>query len=149
MTLTPETQPLQREMFTGQLVDNRSRYRKRLDKTLNQPQQMTMFSLKDTVALGVSARPWLKELPPPKLELECEDIRTEEEKERELLREAETLTSAMFAIAKPPDGVEAQINEPIPKPQRVKIPVSMHHPLIEGYRHRARRAKIRVRHRVL
>jgi hypothetical protein len=60
-----ETMPLQRDMFSEKLVDNRSRHHKRKDKARSQPQQMGMFSLKDTVELGVSARPWLKELPAP------------------------------------------------------------------------------------
>ena len=96
MTLTPETLPLQRDLFTGQLVDNRSPHRKRLDAEQCRPQQMTLISLKETVQPGISARPWLKNLPRPKLELVREDIRTEEEKERDLMREAEALTGSLF-----------------------------------------------------
>jgi hypothetical protein len=49
--------PMQHDMFTDKLVDNRSRHQKRKDKARKQPQQMNMFSLKDTVQLGVSTKP--------------------------------------------------------------------------------------------
>jgi hypothetical protein len=146
--MNQESTPLQFEMFTGQMVDNRSRYRKKLDKTLNQPQQRTMFSLKDTVELGASARPWLKELPVPKLELEREDIRTAEEREHDLLQDAQSLTSAMFGLAET-KKVGEQANELDAKPRSVKIPVTIFPQPIVGCRKRLRRAKIRLRRRVL
>ena len=62
MTGTPEI-PLQRDMFTGEMVDNRNRRQKKLDKEVNNPRQQTMFSLGETMQWGVSARPWLKNLP--------------------------------------------------------------------------------------
>jgi hypothetical protein len=135
--------PLQHDMFTGGMVDNRSRYRKRQDKVLNQPQQMDMFSLKETAQIGVSARPWLKNQPAPKMELESIDARTDQEKEHDLLREAQSLTSAMFPVAETLDeivAVEVQDKTNI----RQKIP-----PVLEiiGYRARARYAKARVRTR--
>ena len=145
---TPEV-PLQHDMFSGQMVDNRTQQQKRLGKIAIQPQQMMMFSLKDTVELGVSARPWLKELPPPKLELERQDIRTEEEREHDLLREAQSLTSAMFSIAEAPERVEEPVTEPQAQPQRVQIPVTIFPQPIVGCRKWLRRAKIRVRSRVL
>jgi hypothetical protein len=140
---------LQHDMFSGKLVDNRSRYQKRKDKTRSQPQQIGMFSLKDTVELGVSVRPWLKELPPTKLELEREDVRTDEEREQDLLREALSLTGAMFAVAEIPERVEEQVAEPQPQPQRVQIPVTIFPQPIVGCRKRLRHAKVRVRSRVL
>jgi hypothetical protein len=88
---------LQHDMFTGQLVDNRSAYRKRQDKTLSLPRQMGMFPLKETVQLGVQARPWLDNLPRPPMVLESQDIRTDQDKERDLLREAESQTADLFA----------------------------------------------------
>jgi hypothetical protein len=93
---TPEI-PLQHNMFTGVLVDNRNRRQKKLAKKSNQPRQRPMFSLKETVQLGVQARPWLNKLARPQMILEREDTRTDEEKERALLREAEVLTSSLFA----------------------------------------------------
>ena len=51
----------------------------------------------DLPQLGVQARPWLNRLPRPQMVLEREDIRTDEEKERDLLREAEALTGSLFA----------------------------------------------------
>jgi hypothetical protein len=96
MAGTPEI-PLQHDMFTGEVVDKRNRRQKKLDKESSQPRQTSMFSLKETVQLGVQARPWLNSLPRPQMVLEREDIRTDEEKERDLLREAEALTGSLFA----------------------------------------------------
>ncbi len=101
----PEAEvPLQRDMFTGELVDNRSRYHKRRDKARSQPTQPLLFSLQETLQIGVSVRPWLKDAPKPKLELVSEDPRTEEEKERDLRREAEALTGNLFANLPNPNG---------------------------------------------
>jgi hypothetical protein len=112
-----EGQPLQFEMFTGALVDNRTRTQKRFEKQSALPHQMTMFSLKDTVQIGVTARPWLKDLPSSKLELESVDPRTDEEKELDLLREAQELTSTMFAVSEKPtvseNGGEDQTDTPM------------------------------------
>jgi hypothetical protein len=88
---------LQRDMFTGRLVDNRSAYRKRQDKALGLPRQMGMFPLKETLQFGVQARPWLNDLPRPQMVLQQQDVRTDEEKERDLLREAEDQTADLFA----------------------------------------------------
>ena len=144
--------PLQHDMFSGDLVDNRTRHRKRLDKARKQPQQMTMFSLKDTVQIGVSAKPWLKNLPAPKLELESVDPRTDEERELDLLREAQKMTHAMFAISEtaPEEGNGAgeSKEEIVAVPKKIQIPVSVQGQPIIGCRRRLRRAKIRVRSRV-
>jgi hypothetical protein len=136
-----EGTPLQHDMFSGDLVDNRSNYRKRLDKAHDQPQQKTMFSLKETVQFGVNARPWLKNLPAPKLELESVDPRTEEEKERDLLHKAQSLTRTMFSGVETPDEI-APVETQDPPNIRQKIPPVI---TVVGYRARARRAKARVR----
>jgi hypothetical protein len=101
-----ESQPLQFEMFTGALIDNRTRTQKRLEKNVALPQQMTMFSLRDTVQIGVAAHPWLNDLPRPQMTLVSEDPRTDEEKNLALLREAQKLTNALFAVPETPDGSE-------------------------------------------
>jgi len=131
-------------MFTGGLVDTRSRYRKRLDQQQSQPQQLVMFSLRDTYHLGASARPWLKNSARPQLTLEQEDPRTEEEIEADLLREAQELTVQMFVAAAPAIEVQEapESSQPPPPPVRPA-------PVIEvvGYRARARRTKARLRTR--
>ena len=150
MVGAPET-PLQHDMFNDKLVDNRSRYQKRKDKTRKQPQQTNMFSLKETVQLGVSAKPWLKDLPASKLELESVDPRTAEEKELDLLREAQKMTHAMFAIAETPivaDGAGQSKEEIVAVPKKVCIAVFVQPKPIVGYRRKARYAKSGVRSRV-
>lgn len=57
-----------------------------------------MFSARETVRLGECCRPWLRDLPRPVLELEILDLRTDEEKEHDLQRQAEALTVPMFSV---------------------------------------------------
>lgn len=88
--------PRQYNMFSGEVVDNRTRHQKRLDRQRQLPKQLAMFRQADTIQFGVSHRPWLKDLPRYQLELQSEDPRTPEEIERDLLREAEKNTESMF-----------------------------------------------------
>ena len=94
--------PLQQDIFTHEFVDTRNDYRKRQDHQQEQPQQSTIFSARETVQMGVNARPWLKDLARPPLILEILDLRTEEEKERDQRRAAEALTQPMFTEAVQP-----------------------------------------------
>lgn len=131
--MNKESPALQRDMFTGQLADTRSSYRKRLDRERNQPQQMQMFRAREVVDIGASVRPWLKDLPSYPLVLESEDVRTEEEVERDLMREAEALTVPLF--------VEETPAEITPEPG---IPPPL---TLRGYRVRARMRCVPVRQR--
>jgi hypothetical protein len=88
---------LQREMFTGELVDNRTAAQKKADREQQIPVQCEMFSIHDTVQIGACLRPWLFQTPKSPLVLVGEDPRTEEEIEHDLMREAERLTNPMFA----------------------------------------------------
>lgn len=85
-------------MFTGEWDNTRTKKQKREDRLSERPKQMSMFSLRDTISLGVSARPWLKEAPRPTIQLENQDVKTPEEVERDLRREAEAQTEPMFEI---------------------------------------------------
>lgn len=78
----------QSNMFSGEWETKRTRSR---------PQQAQMFSINETFEFGARVRPWLSEAGRPTLELIREDVRTHEEIERDLMREAEALTSPMFA----------------------------------------------------
>lgn len=89
--------PLQKDMFSDELVDTRNRAQKSRDRISEQFQQVSMFSTRETVQLGVSLRPWLKDMERPTMTLEILDMRTEEEKERERRREAEALTTPLFS----------------------------------------------------
>jgi hypothetical protein len=132
-----ETTPLQQDMFSGEWIDNRSSYRKRMDRENNQPRQLTMFAAREVIQLGVQARPWLNNLPDYQLTLESEDPRTPEEIERDLLREAEALTVPMFAVEPVTENAPAQA---VPSPQPPPIE-------IRGFRARARAASVPVRRR--
>ena len=90
-------------MFTGELDDTRTRWQKRLDREREQPDQLEMFSQRDIAQFGVRAHPLLPLSPNTRLLLIPEDPRTDEEIERDTLRQAETRTHQM---------VPAQHNRP-------------------------------------
>jgi hypothetical protein len=71
-------------MFTSDLVDNRSAKQIKQAHARSQPQQIEMFSQREMAQFGVEAHPKLPLSPNTKLELIMEDPRTEEEKERDL-----------------------------------------------------------------
>lgn len=79
---------LQYDLFTGELVDNRSAKQRRSDREKEGPQQGMMFSQRDMAQFGVDARPKLPISPKTRLELMIEDNRTEEEKAAEIQRQA-------------------------------------------------------------
>lgn len=82
-------------MFTGDLVDNRTGQQKQHDRLLKLPAQMEMFSTRQVAQFGVRARPVMP-YSPGKLVLICEDPRTDEEREADILREAQRLTVPLF-----------------------------------------------------
>jgi hypothetical protein len=71
--------PLQFDLFSGELVDNRTAKQKRLDREQEKPQQTMMFSQREMAQFGVDPRPKLPISPKTRLELMVEDHRTEEE----------------------------------------------------------------------
>lgn len=103
--MSPEA-PLQYEMFTGAMVDNRTAAQKRVDRERAQPAQTEMFSQRDLAQFGVRARPLLPLSPHTKLVLISEDPRTPEQVERDLVKEAEANTLQLFA-----DGSEHKAGE--------------------------------------
>src|SRR5690554_6618676 len=88
--------PKQFDMFTGELVDTRTRRQKQLDRECNLPRQIEMFSQRDIAQFGVKANPTMPLSGNVKLLLIPEDPRTEEEIERDIQREAERRTVSMF-----------------------------------------------------
>lgn len=80
--------PLQYDLFTGELVDNRSAKQRRSDKEAEKPQQGMMFSQRDMAQFGVEAHPKLPISPKTRLELMIEDHRTEEERAADIQRQA-------------------------------------------------------------
>jgi hypothetical protein len=90
--MTNKETPLQHDMFSDELVDNRTRRQKRLDRQRDRPQQIEMFSQRELAQFGVRANPKFPITPTTKMELFVQDPRIEEEKERDLQRQAEERT---------------------------------------------------------
>ncbi|MCL4878515.1 MAG: hypothetical protein KJ064_17780 [Anaerolineae bacterium] len=88
--------PHQYQMFTGELVDNRTRSQKQTDQQRANPQQARMFSQRDMAQFGVNARPLFSLSPRMLLPMMLEDPRTEEEIERDRMKEAQRLTVPLF-----------------------------------------------------
>lgn len=88
--------PQQFDMFTGELVDTRTRRQKQLDRERDLPRQIEMFSQRDVAQFGVKANPTMPLSGNVKLILIPEDPRTDEEIERDIQREAERRTVSMF-----------------------------------------------------
>jgi hypothetical protein len=81
--------PLQVDMFSGDLVDTRTRKQKKKAAEQEQPRQAEMFSQREMAQFGVRANPKIPISPKTRLELALQDMRTEEEKERDFQREVE------------------------------------------------------------
>lgn len=95
MGQSPET-PQQIDMFTGEAVDNRTRTQKRKDRQRRKPKQDWLFSQRDMAQFGVNPRPLFSLSPHMTFDLLREDPRTEEEKERDLQRQAEARNNRLF-----------------------------------------------------
>lgn len=136
---------LQYDLFTRELVDNRTSSQRRADRQQEQPQQAEMFSQRDLAQFGVRARPQMSLSPHTKLVLIAEDPRTPEEVERDLQREAESLTYQMFtgpaadgAGEVVPESADAEVET------QNSIPDSL---TVIGFRVRMRRARAILRTR--
>ena len=91
--------PLQVNMFTGDLVDTRTRKQKKKEKEQQKPRQTEMFSQRELAQFGVNPRPQLPLSPKTRIELMIEDHRTEEEKAEAIQREAEKRNYRLFEDA--------------------------------------------------
>ncbi|MBL8152774.1 MAG: hypothetical protein JNM70_01220 [Anaerolineae bacterium] len=96
----PVEVPLQYNLFTGEAVDNRTRAQRERDREREQPVQMLMFSQRDIAQTDVNPHPRMDASPGP-LKLILEDLRTDEEKEADLLRQAQASTIDLFAVVTP------------------------------------------------
>jgi len=106
-----EGTPLQFDMFSRELVDNRTTRQKKQDKERQKPRQTEMFSSREIAQFGVNPRPLLPLSPNTKLLLIPEDPRTEEEIEQDRQREAEKHTIRMFGESQT-SGENLQSEEP-------------------------------------
>ena len=102
--------PLQYDLFTGSLVDRRTRTQKEQDKLRQQPTQLLMFSQRDIAHTDVNPHPRMNVSPGP-LVLIREDPRTEEEREADTLREAQSLTASF--LPPEPEKEETEAVSPI------------------------------------
>ena len=93
--------PLQTDMFSGDLVDNRTRKQKKKAKEQQRPKQTEMFSQREMAQFGVNPRPQLPLSPKTHIELMMEDHRTEEEKAAAIQREAEKRNYRLFEDVDP------------------------------------------------
>lgn len=140
-----ENIPLQIDLFTGQAVDARTRTQRQIDKEQENPQQIEMFAQREIAQFGVRANPHLPLSEHTKLVLIREDPRTEEEIERDGLREAERLTGQLFSDCSPVP--ELKVAEATTNISFTLPIVSRPAPLV-GFRALHRRKSISVRTRV-
>lgn len=97
---------LQYDLFTGELVDNRTAAQKKRAKEAERPQQGLMFSQREIAQFGVKAHPKLSVSLKTKLELTIEDHRTEEEIAADIQREALEHNFRLFEEEATQDEVE-------------------------------------------
>lgn len=100
------------DMFTGELVDTRSRRQKKRDRQKELPRQSEMFAQKDLAQFGVKANPKLPLSAKTKLELAMEDSRTDEEREADRMREAKKRTYVLPGL---PEGSVTDTEEEVQK----------------------------------
>lgn len=150
-----ESLSLQYDMFSGELVDVRSDSQKKKDRERNAPQQMQMLKTPEMVQVGgrthSAYKAWLDEATSPPLTLELQDVRTPEEIERDLQREAEKLTIPLFEVASPEDAQQNTVLEQSLSPPTSNIVFDAQtHQKIIGLRAKLRAEQIagRLRRRI-
>ena len=92
----PKEVPLQANLFTGELVDTRTRKQKKQAAEKEKPKQAELFSQREMAQFGVNPRPQIPISPKTRIELALQDMRTQEEKEVAIQREAEKLNYRLF-----------------------------------------------------
>ena len=99
--------PLQADMFSGELVDTRTRKQKKREKESKKPVQTEMFSQRELAQFGVRARPQIPLSPKTRIELALQDLRSEEEKEAARQREIENRSYRLPGFEQDADGIDA------------------------------------------
>lgn len=138
--MSKEGVPLQANFFNDNWEDNRSAKQRRQDRERDSLKQMEMFSQREVALFGVRANP-VMDLHPGRLELICEDPRTPEEREADLMREAQRLTYQMFSH-------EEDESIPVSEPS-INLPTVSQPPIIPivGYRRRQRQLMVNLKRR--
>jgi hypothetical protein len=108
------------DMFSGELRDTRTK-KQRDDDFAQQFKQPMMFSQGEISQFGVNPHPLLPISDKTRLGLAMFDARTDEEKERDLEREAQKRTIQLFPPEPAPDGVYlvCETTSPITDPRRL------------------------------
>ena len=88
--------PLQVDLFTGELVDTRTRKQKKTAAEQEKPRQTEMFSQREMAQFGVNPRPQIPISPKTRIELALQDMQTEEEKADAIQKEAEKRNYRLF-----------------------------------------------------
>jgi hypothetical protein len=81
--------PLQADLFSGELVDTRTRKQKKRETERQLPVQAEMFSQREMAQFGVRAHPQIPLSPKTRIELALQDLRSQEEQEAARQREVE------------------------------------------------------------
>lgn len=119
--MSKEDTPLQMDMFSGELVDNRTRQQKQQDKVRAQPKQTEMFSQREIAQFGVNPNPLMPLSPNTRLLLIPEDPRTEEEIEQDRQHEAEKRTVQMFAEPATMEAPQPETQDAEPEPDTTTL----------------------------
>ena len=107
----PKEVPSQFDLFSGELVDNRTTKQRRLAREWERPQQTLMFSQRDMAQFGVEAHPKLPISAKTRLELMMEDPRTEEEKAEAIQQEALKRNHRLFEEPLPEQAPQEESND--------------------------------------
>jgi hypothetical protein len=92
----PKEVPLQASLFTGDLVDTRTTKQKKAAEEQEKPKQAEMFSQRELGQFGVNPHPQIPLSPKTHIELALQDMRTDEEKERDFQQEVESRSLRLF-----------------------------------------------------
>ena len=105
--------PRQVDMFSGELIDTRTRKQKKREAELKKPVQTEMFSQRELAQFGVRANPQIPISPKTRIELALQDLRSEEEKEeaRRLEIEKRSYRLPGFEDVMTPSSVEELGNQ--------------------------------------
>jgi hypothetical protein len=100
----PKEVPLQANLFTGELVDTRTRRQKKQATEQTGPKQAEMFSQREMGQFGVNPHPQIPISSKTRIELALQDMRTEEEKELDFQREVKERSYKLPGILTEDDG---------------------------------------------
>ena len=103
--------PLQVDMFSGELVDTRTRKQKKREQERKKPVQTEMFSQREIAQFGVQTRPQIPLSPKTRIELALQDLRSEQEKEAARQREIERRSYRLPGFERDTDEVNTIGND--------------------------------------